>query len=838
VISKRWQFISNYIPYRVRPLPIVASTNFQPTNNLKEATFIISGIYTNIRPLSWLEEGQSKSIMELLVYAEVNGERVLVVWLKHLNFYVAYIYVDALKHNTPKTNARVGSTLSGNMKPLYAGKYKGDWYARYDSPVTQLELPTIQVARKQFLREKITQGHHTLIRPEEVISVLYLDSTESLLPDGKIAAATIKGTDERSYVAKRMLYKAQQLGIIVEASIATFLLFIALTNNVGLRVIHEIIDLSETPEEFRDTLKEEGLVAKQMQHWFRNDLSHVFELNVLFNRIDKEVDWDEEKRSRVTEVETVNISEDYVYQQALSIFAQAAMNGQKPHRLEWADYWDDRWAKMPTGSFVSQYPEDIADKKKLVDPRLMNKTTVLSSVGDRDFSYYSVRNPMIYATVSTKYEWDKVRALYGCDITSYLMADFSMGTAEECLPPYFPVGRSAEENNVTKIMERMSNGVPLCYDYENFNAQHSKKSMQMVIKAWGDIFGRYLTNDQRTAVAWTYRSIDKLVAKFGSNEMPIEVLGTLFSGWRHTSFMNTVLNRIYLMWAGLEGNVLYSIHNGDDVFAELASIKQGMYLIQNARDKGIKAQISKMSIGTIGEFLRVDGMATDKTAAQYLTRACTTAVHSRIESEAAISLRAALDATRDRMQSLVSRGADSGKIIALEKWITKKITIKLFDTSEDVTNAYYRLHLVQGGGNYFADIQNTRLLSDEIIVDDQMGNHVAELMEPGSQAYLNHLARKFDVPIDQISRQGIRKINKAMAKTIKTTLRLEKEDRKYVKYYRTVFKVHKEGELSVHLSKVRLLGEYNVATGGTTSKHFIQWLKKQENPGALISIMT
>lgn len=66
-------------------------------------------------------------------------------------------------------------------------------------------------------------------------------------------------------------------------------------------------------------------------------------------------------------------------------------------------------------------------------------------IGKRNFEYYYNRVPMIYSSVSTKYEWGKVRALFGCDITSYLMADFPMGQAEECLPSYFPVGQKANE---------------------------------------------------------------------------------------------------------------------------------------------------------------------------------------------------------------------------------------------------------------------------------------------------------------------------------------------------------------------------------------------------------
>lgn len=48
---------------------------------------------------------------------------------------------------------------------------------------------------------------------------------------------------------------------------------------------------------------------------------------------------------------------------------------------------------------------------------------------------------MAYASI--KYEWAKLRAIYGTDLTSYILTHFAFYNCEDCLPPMFPVGQKA-----------------------------------------------------------------------------------------------------------------------------------------------------------------------------------------------------------------------------------------------------------------------------------------------------------------------------------------------------------------------------------------------------------
>nr|UVG55935.1 putative RNA-dependent RNA polymerase [Poaceae Liege totivirus 8] len=617
-------------------IPIYLTSKLKYTESKDQIQFIYSGSsvmscqHEHIKPLEYYQEFRHT------VYHKLDKEYVLGIWLKdeYLALYHFYIDLRYLSAFSIKTNARVGSVLTENYRS-YAPTRGGDWYSIYDNEVSFKYDVHLQITKGQFKRERITQEHHTLMRPEEILASMEDTAKVHRNQDGKIVSVNLhKKGDTRVLACTLLIERADKLGLNTEASIATFMLYIYMAPIFAVNMIIDILINTNTLEELRRTLKIEGIAAKQAQHYKRQDLNFIFELNVLFNRIDHKVDWEKEKHNRTDGLNVVNIDSKEIYDYAIDIFKQARMIGKKPKRKLWKEYWGTRWATMPTGSFVSQYDDDNILKKNINDPLSRNKTTVLSTCNDRSLESFLNRPAMIYATTSVKYEWDKVRALYGCDITSYLMADFSMGDCEECLPAYFPVGDNADSTYVQYIMDKMKEGVPLCYDYDDFNAQHSKGAMKAVIKAWLNVFKNFLTPEQYLAGIWTLKSLNKMIINFKDNGGEVEVLGTLYSGWRHTSFMNTVLNRIYLMKAGLAQLTTHSIHNGDDVFAVTDNIQNALLLIENAKKFNIRAQVSKMNIGTIAEFLRVDGRASTPTGAQYLTRACTTAVHSRIETTA------------------------------------------------------------------------------------------------------------------------------------------------------------------------------------------------------------
>lgn len=828
-------------------LPLVVDDSFNMLQHYTRESLFFSGIIATCCAAQGaidLNISATYSKDNTYVYTEVLGQYVLGRWYKFNNLYAAfYIKAKYVTYLTRKVAAYIGALAVGNLRVLDSSN-DGDWYKYYDYEEKIYDSTTVISIRKgDYVRESITADHHTLIRPEEALLASYPDAKSHYITkkDGSISivSTTIKGNNETIKLISIMLHQLRRLKIETEAVISTFITYAITTKIFALRVLIDILVNVNDFNELKEQLKLEGRLSKQLQHYKREDLNYLFELNVLINRRDENIDWTKEIYNRTRGKQVIKIPKHIVYNEAKKIFSHALLSGKTPMKKDWYTYWRQRWATMPTGSFISQYENDKIEKKKFKNARMRNKTTVLSSIGERDLQYYINRIPEIYASASIKYEWGKVRALYGCDITSFLMADFSMGSAEECLPYYFPVGSQSSEDNVKLVMMKMNKGLPLCYDYDDFNSQHTITSMKTVIKAWIDVFSPFLDTDQIAAAYWTMSSIDHMYAnikELNNNKFIVE--GGLFSGWRHTAFMNTVLNRIYLLWAGMEKYVMYGIHNGDDVFASISNIGDGLQLIENARQLGVRAQLTKMNIGTIAEFLRVDGMAKDPSGAQYLTRACATAVHARVESEAAISIISGLDASKDRMDSIRARGGKRDVVARLHLTVVKN-WCHTFETSLSAAIAYHNTHPIQGGSNINAPIRDDgmRIATETIDVDDDVAKHAVALMDKGSQDYVNYLAEQMSVDISETQRDKIKRMNLSMLKGCKVCIKLVPETRKNVKNLRAVYKAHKDIDVTISISKMRMIGQFGLIVGSNAANNLINWLQTKTNIEELLSIV-
>jgi hypothetical protein len=130
--------------------------------------------------------------------------------------------------------------------------------------------------------------------------------------------------------------------------------------------------------------------------------------------------------------------------------------------------------------------------------------------------------------------------------------------------------------------------------------------------------------------------------------------------------MNSVLNRIYTLTI-LDGNVApsASLHNGDDVIVAARNLEVARATMDNANRHHIRLQPAKCAYGAIAEFLRVDHLRGSK--GQYLTRACATLVHSRIETSASSDIRDLIQAMEGRFSDSLSRGMPLRTITLLRR---------------------------------------------------------------------------------------------------------------------------------------------------------------------------
>ncbi len=415
------------------------------------------------------------------------------------------------------------------------------------------------------------------------------------------------------------------------------------------------LDRCNSVEAFMDQAKKLSVRAKAMQGNLVMNLAPFFEMNVLANRGVGTLDWAKERDNR-ERPNLTTITPEQIYDKATQLFKQSVSEGRGPHRMRWKTFFNDRWSWAPTGSYHSQWAEDLEGLPK---PReLRNKFYMFSKMGHRDFQHFAGRPQEMHAWASTKWEWGKMRAIYGVDITSFVLGAFGFLGCEDALPNDFPVGSRANDDYVSRKLDAIMPGrAPYCLDYEDFNSQHSIEGMQAVMRAYVHVFKGQLDEQQQHAIAWFIGATAKEIIHYreGATEHTYRTKGTMLSGWRLTSFMNSVLNWVYTHTVTDPVVATVGVHNGDDVLLPVDTYKQVKKIEGNLKRHNLRSQPPKCNLAGIAEFLRVDHSGGE--GSQYLARAVATYVHGRTEAIIPNNLAAVLAALRDRETELLKRKA-------------------------------------------------------------------------------------------------------------------------------------------------------------------------------------
>lgn len=753
------------------------------------------------------------------IWLDFIGECVHLVSLPRYGSVVSYYDLRLVTMYTPTAMAICGAALAGNFRAGLDAFNHRDYY----TPKVELTAPKVELGELLVLIEetknmpvsRITQDHHMYITRREIREAY--------------EARWHKNTYESNYrraTAKMLILDAHRWGIDNRVSIMTHLVYVATAPLFAVRHLATLAAQSEDEREYMKLLKAESAAAKQLQTLFRDDLAAIYELTVLRNRVYDTVDWQTEIEHR-TRPSTVPLAPSKVYEIARQIFQDAYASGARQRRQSWAEYWSLRWSHMPVGSVVSQYPEDMRLKRALPqDARV--KAAWFAANSHSDYEYWASREPGIYASTSTKYEWGKVRALYGCDVTSFLHADFAMSDCEDTLPGYFPVGSRASESYVRDVISKFKDGVPFCYDFDDFNAQHSVSSMKQVIAAWASVFGSKLTDEQLNSLRWTINSLDFQRVRFNEIQKEVTISGTLMSGWRLTSFINSVLNRVYLVAATLPDNAIYALHNGDDVYATTPNVLAAVKVVGRAQQLGVRAQMAKMNIGTIGEFLRIDARSRNPTSAQYLARAVATATHGRIEIAPANDMRELIRSMDERHHAIVRRGGDSGAVRAMLAR-TNKFIINLFEASPEVVEAMRSFHPLQGGMCKEAEVGGLTL--ERQMIDERDVDYAAfEPIRRGVNDYANAVIRELGLRYDEADRQQmfVKAVRGLVRKKIRYEIVIERTDD--ILIYRGLYGVWPTGGFVTQITKARSLGFVTATQLRTISAPLAKMIREARDP--------
>ena len=147
------------------------------------------------------------------------------------------------------------------------------------------------------------------------------------------------------------------------------------------------------------------------------------------------------------------------------------------------------------------------------------------------------------------------------------------------------------------------------YDFADFNAQHSARSMARVLSTLAEVTS---PNDTlKFCLKWLSLSFNKMEI-IDSEGVRHKVKSGLYSGWRGTTWINSVLNHAYMFVARVCYQRLYGTEPfteyegaGDDVDGVVRSMDGAGKLYQVTLSMGLESNALKQLFGSRAEFLRI-----------------------------------------------------------------------------------------------------------------------------------------------------------------------------------------------------------------------------------------
>jgi hypothetical protein len=284
-------------------------------------------------------------------------------------------------------------------------------------------------------------------------------------------------------------------------------------------------------------------------------------------------------------------------------------------RYEYIDldkFWSSRWLWSVNGAhspaLANHEPKLGVDIKGRIHRKVAFENWTVNPVVGWD--------GMTYVSPAAKLEHGKTRLVLACDTRNYLAFSHLFAPIEKCwrnkrtlLDP----GKGGCLGIVNRVLE-LRGSMWLMLDYDDFNAQHTLKAQQLVIKVLCEKVGF-----PAKLSAPLIRSFERMLVVCEGKDIGF-FSATLMSGHRGTTMLNSVLNSAYIyaacpdMWCRFS-----SMHTGDDVVARFSNPNDIGILLSSLRAHGVKINPMKQSVGLLcAEFLRM--CITDRACRGYVTR--------------------------------------------------------------------------------------------------------------------------------------------------------------------------------------------------------------------------
>jgi hypothetical protein len=333
-------------------------------------------------------------------------------------------------------------------------------------------------------------------------------------------------------------------------------------------------------------------------------------------------------------------------------------------------YWSRRWVWCVNGAHGRALEQHEA--KWAV-------STIEKRIHRKVFSENTKLNPVLewsgvsYFSASQKLESGKSRALFAGDSATYVAFNHLLSPVEKawrgerCILDPGKDGMAGMVRRVQRLRSGASVNVML--DYDDFNSQHTLRSMQIVFEELCA-----LTRYPEALAAKIVKSFVRGRVFVGGVDMGYSK-GTLMSGHRATSFINTVLNEAYIAVAAPMLYECKSMHVGDDVFIAAHDMAQAAALLDAIGKSEFRLNPMKQSVGVhTAEFLR---LAMGETCARgYVCRSIAAVVCGNWVSEMKLGPLEGLQMMVRASWSLMARSGDQGAYNLLSRSCVRISRIK------------------------------------------------------------------------------------------------------------------------------------------------------------------
>lgn len=316
------------------------------------------------------------------------------------------------------------------------------------------------------------------------------------------------------------------------------------------------------------------------------------------------------------------------------------------------EHWDSRWAWAVNGAhsnLLSHY--NRVPTSSVPGVARLHRRAWLETIEDDPRPAWDGNTAV---SASPKLEHGKTRAIFACDTVNYLAFEHLISPVERrwrgervILNP----GKGGHLGMASRVMEsRGRSGVSLMLDYDDFNSQHTTRAMQILVEELCNLVG--------------YDPLlrDRLVASFDKQHIYVggvlygTAQGTLMSGHRLTTFINSVLNEVYLALA-LSREFLdkqRALHVGDDVYLGVSSYSEASHVVKSILHSPLRMNPAKQSVGHVStEFLRV--ATAGRYCYSYLSRCVASITSGNWANELALAPSEALTSLLASARSLANR---------------------------------------------------------------------------------------------------------------------------------------------------------------------------------------